>query len=356
MPWNSIASVSSALTLVAFIIATGAWLYKNSLLRKERLIRQAPESERPELIQNALEGFNLNTKELQKKLTREQLYNLAMKQLHDSAMKFRITAVIVAFIALLAAGISIFALIPNPTGEEQTDKSQSNTNSASNSNQTPMSTPVLTPANSTPKNSTTATPVVVTTPKSNISVPVSGNSSSTPSIAPTPTPIWEKTIAGEWENTGNGLIQKNSSSTPARIIAKNPNKHFYVVSFQARCITDGEFGINFNYQNEQNFAEWAIGNSYRGSNMNGVEGGKSLIQIAVPDKGVLVFQETAKPSSLMVGRWYNVRVVVDGINMKGYIDDELKIDFTLPNYASQTGTFCLRTWATVAEFKNIKVE
>ncbi|MDQ3820643.1 MAG: TIR domain-containing protein [Acidobacteriota bacterium] len=181
---------------------------------------------------------------------------------------------------------------------------------------------------------------------------------STPTTTPTTStiPIWETTVAGEWENSGNVLIQKSSSATPARIVAQNPNKRPYVVSFQARCITDGEFGVNFNYQNEQNYAEWNIGNSYRGSNINNIEGGKSLIQIAVPGQGVSSFPETAKPSSLMVGRWYSVRIFVDGFNIRGYLDDELKVDFTLPNYASSTGTFCLKTWATVAEFKNIKVE
>src|SRR5205085_8666798 len=102
--WNSIAYVSSGLTLVAFIIAASVWIYRKWLLQKERLIRQAPESERAKLVENALEFFNVDTVGL----TKEQRYNLAIRQIHDKAVRFRITAFVVVIVAFLATGISIF--------------------------------------------------------------------------------------------------------------------------------------------------------------------------------------------------------------------------------------------------------
>lgn len=110
MPWNSIAYVSSAITLVAFLAAIAAWVYRNSLLRTQNLIDKAPKDKKAQLIAQTLESFNPNHEELLKKLTKDQLHVLAMRQLQDNATKFKIRAIVVTIIAVLTAAVSIYAL------------------------------------------------------------------------------------------------------------------------------------------------------------------------------------------------------------------------------------------------------
>jgi hypothetical protein len=111
MPWNTIAYVSSGITLVAFIVAAAAWVFRIKALRIERTIRLAPKSKRAALVEGALEFFNIDTRTL----TREQKYDLALKQIHERAKRFRITAGVVVIVACLAAGISVFAIMRVPT-------------------------------------------------------------------------------------------------------------------------------------------------------------------------------------------------------------------------------------------------
>ncbi|MFL6207580.1 MAG: hypothetical protein ACJ74W_01945 [Pyrinomonadaceae bacterium] len=114
MPWNAIAYVSSGITLVAFIVAVAAWVYRTKALRQERTIRLAPKSKRAALVESALEFFNIDTNTL----TREQKYDLALKQIHERAKRFRITASIVVVVVCFAAGVSIFAILRVPTVNE----------------------------------------------------------------------------------------------------------------------------------------------------------------------------------------------------------------------------------------------
>ena len=104
--WRAVTLVSSGITLVAFIVAVAAWVYRSTILQKERQIRHAPAAERGALIENALEFFKVDTVGLSSR----QQYNLAVKQIHERAMRFRTTAFVVIVLAALTAGVSSFAL------------------------------------------------------------------------------------------------------------------------------------------------------------------------------------------------------------------------------------------------------
>jgi hypothetical protein len=106
MPWQSIGYVTSGLTLVAFIVAAAIWAYRRTLLQKERLIRQAPESDRGRLVENALEFFDVDTSGL----TKNEKYQLAVQQIKERAIRYKINAFVIVTIAFLATGVSIFAL------------------------------------------------------------------------------------------------------------------------------------------------------------------------------------------------------------------------------------------------------
>lgn len=104
--WKAIAYVSSGVTLVAFIIAVAASIYRNQILKTERVIRLAPEDARAGLVERALEFFSVDTGGL----TRNQKYDLAIKQIHARATRFRTTATVVVMITFLAASVTTFAI------------------------------------------------------------------------------------------------------------------------------------------------------------------------------------------------------------------------------------------------------
>lgn len=104
--WTTIKYVSSGITLIAFLGALAAWLYKSHLLKTERLIKTVPEAERASLVEQTLLLFKLEPA----KLTREQRYNLALRQIHEHARRYRVTAFVVIIIAILAATLTFIAL------------------------------------------------------------------------------------------------------------------------------------------------------------------------------------------------------------------------------------------------------
>ena len=104
--WQSIQYVSSGLTLVAFITAVAAWLYRQSSLKTERLIKTAPDEERAKLVRATLEFFDVDTA----KLTKEQQFNLALTQVHARARRFLVAALVVALLAVLAAIVAGVAI------------------------------------------------------------------------------------------------------------------------------------------------------------------------------------------------------------------------------------------------------
>lgn len=112
--WTAIKYVGSGLTLVAFLCALAAWLYRSYLLRRERLIKSVPEAKRAALVERTLVLFNIDTR----KLTPEQQYNLALEQIRDRAKRFRVTAGVIVVIALIAAVLTFIAIpkvSPPPT-------------------------------------------------------------------------------------------------------------------------------------------------------------------------------------------------------------------------------------------------
>lgn len=105
--WTAIKYVSSGITLVAFIVAVTAWVYRASILQKERQIRQAPESARGDLVESALEFFRVDTSGLSAK----QQYDLALEQIHAKALRFRSTAIVVVIIAFFGAAVGVVAIL-----------------------------------------------------------------------------------------------------------------------------------------------------------------------------------------------------------------------------------------------------
>ena len=104
--WNAIAYVSSGVTVVAFVVAVSAWVFRASLVQRERLIKAAPEVDRGALVETALEVFRVDTSGL----TRDQKYRLAMEQIAARERRFKTVAGVVSLVAVLLAVVSAYAI------------------------------------------------------------------------------------------------------------------------------------------------------------------------------------------------------------------------------------------------------
>lgn len=104
--WEAIAYVSSGFTLAAFIAAVSAWVLKEKSEEKRKLISLADDANRAELVQSALEFFHVETEGL----TKEQKYQIAMRQIQARADRFRTTAILIGCLATTAAILSAYAI------------------------------------------------------------------------------------------------------------------------------------------------------------------------------------------------------------------------------------------------------
>lgn len=104
-PWNAITYVSSGLTLIAFVTACGVWIYRRHILGTERRIQLAPEAERAVLVEQTLEFFRVDTS----RLSRQQQYEIALRQIDARAAKFRLTAILIFALAIITAMVALYA-------------------------------------------------------------------------------------------------------------------------------------------------------------------------------------------------------------------------------------------------------
>lgn len=111
--WSAIALVSTGFALAAFVGAVAAYVLRTSILEQERLIRTAPASSRENLVRDAMEFFRVNTENL----TKEQQYQLALRQIHARAQRFKTIALVVCFVAFVAAAVAALALVQSRTGD-----------------------------------------------------------------------------------------------------------------------------------------------------------------------------------------------------------------------------------------------
>jgi hypothetical protein len=112
--WHAVGLVTTGFTLVAFLAAVAAWVIRQKILEKERLLRTAPEEKRAELVAAALEFFNVDTR----RLTKQQQFELALQQIQARGQRFLLTTILIALVALILAA-TVFAMnrgaAPKPT-------------------------------------------------------------------------------------------------------------------------------------------------------------------------------------------------------------------------------------------------
>ena len=106
--WQAIQYVSSGVTLLAFIAAVGAYLYRRSIKQKENMIKYASDDEKGLLIEKIIIGAPSPVDP--STLTREQRYDIACRQLKFQSRRYTINMSITALIAILFSIVSIIAI------------------------------------------------------------------------------------------------------------------------------------------------------------------------------------------------------------------------------------------------------
>lgn len=104
--WAIIAYVSSGFTLAAFVTAIVAWVLKVKSEEKGRLIASAKTEIKAKLVQNTLEFFHVETKNL----TEAHRFRIAMEQIRNRTNRFRTIAFLIGFLAIIAASLSAYAI------------------------------------------------------------------------------------------------------------------------------------------------------------------------------------------------------------------------------------------------------
>ena len=123
-----------------------------------------------------------------------------------------------------------------------------------------------------------------------------------------------KTLGGDWK-LQDGVLRQNSSAENVRALTGNDDWTDYTYSLKARKLGGAEgFLILFRVADENAKSWWNIGGW--GNQRHAIE------------MGGIVGKEI--PGRIETGRWYNIRMEVNGKHIKCYLDDTLIHDVTAP--------------------------
>ncbi len=140
---------------------------------------------------------------------------------------------------------------------------------------------------------------------------------------------WQQITDGDWKIKG-GKLQQNNDYHPyhnlgAISVFGDEEWSNYTFTVDATKTGGGEgFMIPFLYEDENNMFFWNIG---------GWDNTKTALQRVQNGGKTDALPGTVSPFTVETGRTYEIKLVVDGTNIKGYIDGELQL-----NYDVETGT------------------
>jgi hypothetical protein len=95
---------------LAFVVAAAVTAYRWSLRSRLDQIKLTPPAHRVEVINNELNAFGIDAA----RLTREQQYQLALRELSLRALKFRTVSLIMTFCVAVFGGAAVYALYRAP--------------------------------------------------------------------------------------------------------------------------------------------------------------------------------------------------------------------------------------------------
>ena len=103
--WQAIQYVGTPVALVAFVVAVAATLVRARLTVAQRMIASAPEEQRAQLVERALQTYTLAGD--RDNLTREQKFALLCREIDKRAERFRITTITSIIVAIIVSGTVI---------------------------------------------------------------------------------------------------------------------------------------------------------------------------------------------------------------------------------------------------------
>jgi len=141
----------------------------------------------------------------------------------------------------------------------------------------------------------------------------------------------------------DGLLQQSSLDTDIKTFAGDAAWTDYEFSFKARKTGGREgFLVLFRAADEDNFCWWNLGGWGNVRHALEIEqGGQRRIIPPGVDRAV------------EQGKWYDIRVRVEGDHVEGWLDGEKLLD--VRDSMPAAGRVGLGTWATQAEFRDLKV-
>lgn len=134
---------------------------------------------------------------------------------------------------------------------------------------------------------------------------------------------WQQASNGDWEIKGGKLVQKETAlpfhDLGASAYFGDPDWTNYTYTFQAKKLHGEEgFYIPFLIQDDQNMFFWNIGGW--GNTQTGLQRIENGIKTgAIPG--------TMTDFTVEEGVTYNIKIVVNGTNIEGYINDELQFTY-----------------------------
>ncbi len=154
-------------------------------------------------------------------------------------------------------------------------------------------------------------------------------------------PGWQ-IMSGSW-STVNGVFQQTAGGTDERAVLTSGPWTNVTYTLKALKLSGSEgFLIMFHVADANDWTWWNIG-------------GWNNTQHAIErmDDGLKAIISPAVPASVVLNHWYDVRIEVNGSEIKCYLDGQLIHDVSYA--ATKHGGIGLGTWNTQSEYTNLNV-
>ena len=156
-------------------------------------------------------------------------------------------------------------------------------------------------------------------------------------------------VSGDWERMDERIFRQGDGTVAPTILLFGQNEWAdYRLKIRARLMEKpGGLLIFFRYRDEESRLWWSL---------SAQEGIPSGIGQDRWDYGEII-PETRGPQSIEKQRWYEITLLLRGREVKGYIDGNVRMEYTLPDDGTHTaGRLGFGTWKAFAEFELLELE
>jgi Tol biopolymer transport system component len=156
-------------------------------------------------------------------------------------------------------------------------------------------------------------------------------------------------VSGDWERLDERIFRQGDGMIAPTILLFGRNEWTdYQLKMRARLMDEaGGLLVFFRYRDEQRMLWWGL--TGQEGNPSGIGWDRWDYRGIIPTTGV--------PQLIEEGKWYEISLLVRGREVKGYLEGNVMIEYTLPDDGTHTsGKLGLGTWKAVAEFEVLELE